>query len=88
MELCKSPRFISEYDEFKRQIELIENAQGKEHCEKLLQKLLFAVRTLDQKHMDLTQQFKMPDSGLGDARGNITEIRRQIVTTIKNYKSN
>ena len=85
MLLSKNTRFISEYDEFKRKIDLITDPQGKEQLTKLLQQLLFAVKTLDQKHMDLTYQFKMPDSGLSDTRNQIVEIRKQIVSALKHY---
>jgi|LauGreDrversion4_2_1035121.scaffolds.fasta_scaffold11149_8 hypothetical protein len=88
MLLSKSTRFISEYDEFKRKIDLITDPRGKEQLTKLLQQLLFAVKTLDQKHMEITHQFRMPDSGLGDARNQIVEIRKQIVSALKVYQSN
>lgn len=87
MLLSNSERFISEYDQFKTQIDQITDPQGKEKLNKLLQQLVSSVRAIDQKHMDLTTQLKMPDSNIGDMRNQISEIRKQIITNLKIYQS-
>ena len=87
MLLSNSERFISEYDQFKTQIDQITDPQGKEKLNKLLQQLVSSVRAIDQKHMDLTTQLKMPDSNIGDMRNQISEIRKQIIINLKIYQS-
>jgi phosphoribosylformylglycinamidine (FGAM) synthase PurS component len=87
MLLSNSERFISEYEKFKTEINQITDPQGKEKLNKLLQQLLSAVKAIDQKHMDLTTQLKMPDSNIGDTRNQISEIRKQIISNLKIYQS-
>jgi predicted nuclease with TOPRIM domain len=87
MLLSNNERFTSEYNEFKKQIDQLTDPKGKEKLNKLLQQLLSAVKTIDQKHTDLTTQLKMPDTNISDVRNQISDIRKQIVTTLKVYQS-
>jgi hypothetical protein len=84
LELIKSQRFQSEYQDYKIKIEKITSDDVKNQAELLLKTLVSEVQKLDNQHQEMFSGNQVP-TGLGDVRSNITTARKKLDTLIKDY---
>jgi hypothetical protein len=83
--LSKNPVFLEEYSNFKSQIEKVSDQRAKAQLETLLNKLIVEVRSLDQRHEELTINPRMPSSVL-DHKSSINDLRKKIKTMLEDCK--
>jgi hypothetical protein len=77
LELIKSQRFQEEYQTYQTKIEKISDENIKNQATVLLKTLVNEIKKLDSQHQDMFSGNQIP-MGLGDARNNITSIRKKI----------
>ena len=77
LELIKSQRFQEEYQTYQTKIDKISNEDIKNQATVLLKTLVNEIKKLDSQHQDMFSGNQIP-MGLGDARNNITSIRKKI----------
>jgi hypothetical protein len=77
LELIKSQRFQTEYQTYQSKIEKISDENIKNQATVLLKTLVVEIKKLDSQHQDMFSGNQIP-MGLGDARNNITSIRKKI----------
>ena len=85
LELIKSGRFQEEYRTYQTKIEKITNLDTKNQATVLLKTLVSEVRKLDGQHQEMFSGNRVP-MGLGDARSNITGIRKKLDTLLKDWE--
>lgn len=82
--LYKSERFQSDYKRFKTVIEGMPEGKVKAESTQLLQRLVAAVKRMDEMHMELAYAKQLPSTGV-DMKSDIIEIRKDLEDRIKAY---
>ena len=85
LELIKSQRFQTEYQEYYNKIEKINNSDIKNQAINLLKTLANEVKKLDNQHQEMFSGNQVP-MGLGDARSGIISIRKKLDTLVKDWE--
>ena len=85
LELVKSQRFQTEYQEYHAKIEKIANSDVKNQATTLLKTLVNEVKKLDNQHQEMFAGNQVP-MGLGDIRSGIVGIRKKLDTLIKDWE--
>ena len=84
LELIKSSRFQTEYQEYCAKIEQITSSDIKNQATILLKTLVNEVRKLDNQHQEMFSGNQVP-MGLSDARSGIVGIRKKLDTLLKDW---
>jgi hypothetical protein len=84
LELIKSQRFQTEYQDYRQKIDKIDNVEIKKQATLLLKTLVNEVKNLDNHHQDMFAGNKMP-MGLSDSRNDIIGIRKKLEALLKDY---
>ena len=85
LELVKSQRFQTEYQEYHAKIEKIANSDIKNQATILLKTLVNEVKKLDNQHQEMFAGNQVP-MGLGDIRSGIVGIRKKLDTLLKDWE--
>ena len=85
LELIKSQRFQTEYQEYCNKIEKITNVDVKNQAINLLKTLANEVKKLDNQHQEMFSGNQIP-MGLGDVRSGIVSIRKKLDTLVKDWE--
>jgi hypothetical protein len=85
LELVKSQRFQTEYQEYHAKIEKIANSDVKNQATTLLKTLVNEVKKLDNQHQEMFAGNQVP-MGLGDIRSGIVGIRKKLDTLLKDWE--
>jgi hypothetical protein len=85
LELVKSQRFQTEYQEYHAKIEKIANSDIKNQATTLLKTLVNEVKKLDNQHQEMFAGNQVP-MGLSDIRSGIVGIRKKLDTLIKDWE--
>ena len=85
LELIKSQRFQTEYQEYCNKIEKITNSDIKNQATNLLKTLANEVKKLDNQHQEMFSGNQIP-MGLGDVRNGIVSIRKKLDTLVKDWE--
>jgi hypothetical protein len=83
LEIIKSQRFQSEYQDFKDKIEKIASGEMRNQAEQLLKTLVNEVKKLDIQHQDMFSGNLIP-TGISDTRGDVTAARKKLNTLLNN----
>jgi hypothetical protein len=83
--LEKSSRFREDYARYQSIIAEIPEGDFKQDVSQLLKKLVGEIKKLDSMHMEMVYTRQLPSMG-GDMKQEITAIRRQLETKIKDYQ--
>jgi hypothetical protein len=84
LELIKSQRFQTEYQEYRAKIEKITSVDTKNQAINLLGTLVNEVKKLDNQHQEMFTGNQVP-MGLGDIRSSIVTIRKKLDTLLKDW---
>ena len=84
LELIKSQRFQTEYQEYRAKIEKITSVDTKNQAINLLGTLVNEVKKLDSQHQEMFTGNQVP-MGLGDIRSSIVTIRKKLDTLLKDW---
>ena len=84
LELIKSQRFQTEYQDYHAKIEKITKDDVKNQATSLLGMLVNEVKKLDNQHQEMFSGNQIP-MGLGDVRSGITSIRKKLDTLLKDW---
>jgi hypothetical protein len=85
LELIKSERFQTEYQEYHAKVEQITSSEIKNQATILLKTLINEVRKLDNQHQEMFSGNQVP-MGLSDARSGIVSIRKKLDTLLKDWE--
>lgn len=85
LKLSQSPAFQKEYEHFQKKINSITDAKIKDDLQQLLGKLVLSVKKIDDQHNEFTLGNKLP-TFTSDLRLEINDIRRKLMTRIKDYE--
>jgi hypothetical protein len=80
--LLNSERFQTEYRKFQTDIESINDDVVKAELKGLLDKLVYAVRNIDNHHEEILIN-KNTSSSVDELRGNIQKLRQEIDTKLR-----
>ena len=83
--LEKSSRFQEDYTRYQSAIAEMPEGDFKQDVNQLLKKLVGEIKKLDSMHMEMVYTRQLPSMG-GDMKQEITAIRRQLETKIKDYQ--
>ena len=83
--LEKSSRFQEDYARYQSIIADIPEGDFKQDVSQLLKKLVGEIKKLDSMHMEMVYTRQLPSMG-GDMKQEITAIRRQLETKIRDYQ--
>jgi hypothetical protein len=83
--LEKSSRFQEDYTRYQSIIAEMPDGDFKQDINQLLKKLVGEIKKLDSMHMEMVYTRQLPSMG-GDMKQEITTIRRQLETKIKDYQ--
>jgi hypothetical protein len=83
--LQKSSRFQEDCDRYQSAIDEMPDGDFKQDIKQLLNKLVGEIKKLDSMHMEMIYTRQLPSMG-GDMKQEITTIRRQLETKIKDWK--
>jgi len=83
--LQKSSRFQEDYTRYQSIIAEMPEGDFKQDISQLLKKLVGEIKKLDSMHMEMVYTRQLPSMG-GDMKQEITIIRRQLETKIKDYQ--
>jgi hypothetical protein len=83
--LQKSSRFQEDYTRYQSIIAEMPEGDFKQDISQLLKKLVGEIKKLDSMHMEMVYTRQLPSMG-GDMKQEITAIRRQLETKIKDYQ--
>ena len=83
--LEKSSRFQEDYTRYQSAIAEMPEGDFKQDVNQLLKKLVGEIKKLDSMHMEMVYTRQLPSMG-GDMKQEITAIRRQLETKIKDWK--
>ena len=84
LSLLKSERFQNEVNNYKEQIEKVTNPTIKIKLENQLNKLIAQVKHLDSSHEEMIFNKQIRELS-GDTRDKITEFRKILDRTLKDY---
>jgi len=82
MLLTDNERFKDDIKKYTAAIDGIEDQQLKSQATKLLNDLIYAVKDIDNRHIDMIYARQLPSMG-NEIREKITQIRRQLDQKIK-----
>ena len=82
MLLTDNERFKDDIKKYAAAIDGIEDQQLKSQTTKLLNDLIYAVKDIDSRHIDMIYAKQLPSMG-NEIREKITQIRRQLDTRLK-----
>lgn len=85
LSVFKSERFQTEFNEYKKVIEELQNPSLKKELETLVKQLVAEVQQIDLGHDAILQKNQIT-SNLGEARTRLTEIRRRIARIVEDHK--
>ncbi len=85
LELIKSQRFQTEYQNYQSKVENITDATIKNQAIILLKTLVNEVKKLDSQHQEMFSGNQVP-MGLGDVRSDIVNIRKKLDTLLKDWE--
>jgi hypothetical protein len=77
MQLLKSEKFITEYNEFKQRLSLVTDKRMKDEIDGLIATLVAEIRCVDQYHQSLIMGGKV-SSMVDDSRDKIRDLRKKI----------
>jgi hypothetical protein len=82
--LEKSSRFQEDYTRYQSAIAAMPEGDFKQDVSQLLKKLVGEIKKLDSMHMEMVYTRQLPSMGT-DMKQEITTIRRQLETKIKDW---
>jgi hypothetical protein len=85
LELIKSQRFQTEYQNYQAKIETITNSDIKNQAAGILKNLVNEVKKLDSQHQEMFSGNQIP-MGLSDVRSGIVSIRKKLDTLLKDWE--
>ena len=83
--LQRSSRFQEDCAKYRTAIGTMPDGPAKQESQQLLNKLIGEIKKLDSMHMEMIYSRQLPTMG-GDMKQEITAIRRQLETKIKDYQ--
>lgn len=86
MNLLKSDKFLSEMNNFKVKISKIQNNNTKAKAERLMSEIVREVSDIDRRHQEMIFGNLLPSS-ISEKRDNLTSLRRQLTSLLKDYES-
>jgi len=86
LELIKSQKFQEDYNRYQSVILTMPDGNLKQEVTKLLNNLVFEIKKLDQRHMEMINSRQMASVGT-EIKQDITTIRKQLELKIKDWQN-
>ena len=87
IELIKSQKFQEDYNRYQSVILKMPDGNLKKEVTQLLNELVFEIKKLDQRHMEMINSRQMASVGT-EIKQDITTIRKQLELKIKDWQNN
>ena len=87
LELIKSQKFQEDYNRYQSVILKMPDGNLKKEVTQLLNELVFEIKKLDQRHMEMINSRQMASVGT-EIKQDITIIRKQLELKIKDLQNN
>jgi len=87
LELIKSQKFQEDYNRYQSVILTMPDGNLKQEVIRLLNNLVFEIKKLDQRHMEMINSRQMASVGT-EIKQDITTIRKQLELKIKDWQNN
>ena len=87
LELIKSQKFQEDYNRYQSVILKMPDGNLKKEVTQLLNELVFEIKKLDQRHMEMINSRQMASVGT-EIKQDITTIRKQLELKIKDWQNN
>lgn len=87
LELIKSQKFQEDYNRYQSVIFKMPDGNLKKEVTQLLNNLVFEIKKLDQRHMEMINSKQMASVGT-EIKQDITTIRKQLELKIKDWQNN
>jgi hypothetical protein len=87
LELIKSQKFQEDYNRYQSVILTMPDGNLKKEVTQLLNDLVFEIKKLDQRHMEMISSRQMASVGT-EIKQDITTIRKQLELKIKDWQNN
>lgn len=87
LELIKSQKFQEDYNRYQSVILRMPDGNLKKEVTQLLNALVFEIKKLDQRHMEMINSRQMASVGT-EIKQDITTIRKQLELKIKDWQNN
>ena len=87
LELIKSQKFQEDYNRYQSVILKMPDGNLKKEVTQLLNELVFEIKKLDQRHMEMINSRQMASVGT-EIKQDITTIRKQLELKIKGWQNN
>ena len=82
--LQRSSRFQEDCKKYRTAIDSMPDGSAKQESQQLLNKLIAEIKKLDSMHMEMIYSRQLPTMG-GDMKQDITNIRKQLETRIRDW---
>ena len=82
--LQRSSRFQEDCAKYRTAIDSMPDGAAKQESQQLLNKLIAEIKKLDSMHMEMIYSRQLPTMG-GDMKQDITNIRKQLETRIRDW---
>jgi hypothetical protein len=87
LELIKSQKFQEDYNRYQSVILKMPDGNLKQEVSQLLNNLVFEIKKLDHRHMEMINSKQMASVGT-EIKQDITTIRKQLELKIKDWQNN
>ena len=87
LELIKSQKFQEDYNRYQSVILKMPDGNLKKEVTQLLNELVFEIKKLDQRHIEMINSRQMASVGT-EIKQDITTIRKQLELKIKDWQNN
>lgn len=80
--LQNNPRYKNDIDRYTKAIQNMEDGPAKDEVKKLLNDLIYAVKEMDNRFLDMIYSKQLPSIG-NEMRDRITDLRKKLESRVK-----